>query len=505
MAATQLPLADTVQHWVGGKVVTSTSGRSQDVFNPATGAAARKVSLASVDEVQAAVAAARDAFPAWADTPPIRRARVLNKFLELLNTHRDTLAAMITSEHGKVFTDAQGEVTRGIEIVEFACGIPQLLKGDYTDQVSTGIDNWTLRQPLGVVAGITPFNFPCMVPCWMFPVALACGNTFVLKPSERDPSASLFMAELLKQAGLPDGVFNVVQGDKVAVDTLIEHPDVKALSFVGSTPIARYIYERGAHFGKRVQALGGAKNHMVVMPDADLDQTVDALIGAAYGSAGERCMAISVAVLVGDVADKIVPRLAERAKALKIKNGMELDAEMGPIVTRQALDRICGYVDDGVKSGAQLVVDGRGHTVPGHEGGFWLGGTLFDHVTPDMRVYKEEIFGPVLCCVRAKDFADAVKLVNDHEFGNGVACYTRDGNVAREFARRIQVGMVGINVPIPVPMAWHGFGGWKNSLFGDMHAYGEEGVRFYTKQKSVMQRWPESTAKGAEFAMPTAK
>ena len=505
MAATQLPLADTVQHWVGGKVVTSTSGRSQDVFNPATGAAARKVSLASVDEVQAAVAAARDAFPAWADTPPIRRARVLNKFLELLNTHRDTLAAMITSEHGKVFTDAQGEVTRGIEIVEFACGIPQLLKGDYTDQVSTGIDNWTLRQPLGVVAGITPFNFPCMVPCWMFPVALACGNTFVLKPSERDPSASLFMAELLKQAGLPDGVFNVVQGDKVAVDTLIEHPDVKALSFVGSTPIARYIYERGAHFGKRVQALGGAKNHMVVMPDADLDQTVDALIGAAYGSAGERCMAISVAVLVGDVADKIVPRLAERAKALKIKNGMELDAEMGPIVTRQALDRICGYVDDGVKSGAQLVVDGRGHTVPGHEGGFWLGGTLFDHVTPDMRIYKEEIFGPVLCCVRAKDFADAVKLVNDHEFGNGVACYTRDGNVAREFARRIQVGMVGINVPIPVPMAWHGFGGWKNSLFGDMHAYGEEGVRFYTKQKSVMQRWPESTAKGAEFAMPTAK
>jgi malonate-semialdehyde dehydrogenase (acetylating)/methylmalonate-semialdehyde dehydrogenase len=505
MAATQLPLADTVQHWVGGKVVTSTSGRSQDVFNPATGAAARKVSLASVDEVRAAVAAARNAFPAWADTPPIRRARVLNKFLELLNTHRDTLAAMITSEHGKVFTDAQGEVTRGIEIVEFACGIPQLLKGDYTDQVSTGIDNWTLRQPLGVVAGITPFNFPCMVPCWMFPVALACGNTFVLKPSERDPSASLFMAELLKQAGLPDGVFNVVQGDKVAVDTLIEHPDVKALSFVGSTPIARYIYERGAHFGKRVQALGGAKNHMVVMPDADLDQTVDALIGAAYGSAGERCMAISVAVLVGDVADKIVPRLAERAKALKIKNGMELDAEMGPIVTRQALDRICGYVDDGVKSGAQLVVDGRGHTVPGHEGGFWLGGTLFDHVTPDMRIYKEEIFGPVLCCVRAKDFADAVKLVNDHEFGNGVACYTRDGNVAREFARRIQVGMVGINVPIPVPMAWHGFGGWKNSLFGDMHAYGEEGVRFYTKQKSVMQRWPESTAKGAEFAMPTAK
>ena len=505
MGAADLNLATTVQHWIDGRLVAGRSGRQQDVYNPATGEAARQVALASADEVNAAVAAAKAAFPKWADTPPIRRARVLNKFLELLNAHRDTLAALITSEHGKVFTDAQGEVTRGIEIVEFACGIPQLLKGDYTDQVSTGIDNWTLRQPLGVVAGITPFNFPCMVPCWMFPVALACGNSFVLKPSERDPSASLLMAELLKQAGLPDGVFNVVQGDKVAVDTLLEHPDVKALSFVGSTPIAHYIYERGAHFGKRVQALGGAKNHMVVMPDADLDQTVDALIGAAYGSAGERCMAISVAVLVGDVADKIVPRLAERAKALKIRNGMELDAEMGPIVTRQALDRICGYIDDGVQSGARLVVDGRGHKVAGHDNGFWLGGTLFDHVTPEMRIYREEIFGPVLACVRVPDFAAAVELVNGHEFGNGVACYTRDGHVAREFARRIQVGMVGINVPIPVPMAWHGFGGWKRSLFGDTHAYGEEGVRFYTKQKSVMQRWPESTAKGAEFAMPTAK
>ncbi|MCM5681878.1 CoA-acylating methylmalonate-semialdehyde dehydrogenase [Schlegelella sp. S2-27] len=505
MGAADPHLATTVQHWIDGRLVAGRSGRQQDVYNPATGEAARQVSLASADEVNAAVAAAKAAFPKWADTPPIRRARVLNKFLELLNTHRDTLAALITSEHGKVITDAQGEVTRGIEIVEFACGIPQLLKGDYTDQVSTGIDNWTLRQPLGVVAGITPFNFPCMVPCWMFPVALACGNSFVLKPSERDPSASLLMAELLKQAGLPDGVFNVVQGDKVAVDTLLEHPDVKALSFVGSTPIAHYIYERGAHFGKRVQALGGAKNHMVVMPDADLDQTIDALIGAAYGSAGERCMAISVAVLVGDVADRIVPKLAERARALKIGNGMEPDAEMGPLVTRQALDRICGYIDDGVKSGAQLVVDGRGHKVSGHENGFWLGGTLFDHVTPDMRIYREEIFGPVLACVRVPDFAAAVELVNDHEFGNGVACYTRDGHVAREFARRIQVGMVGINVPIPVPMAWHGFGGWKRSLFGDMHAYGEEGVRFYTKQKSVMQRWPESTAKGAEFAMPTAK
>lgn len=494
-----------VGHHIGGRAVASRSGRRQPVYNPATGAVARQVALGSADEVGAAVAAAKAAFPAWADTPPIRRARVLNNFLALLNQHKDTLAAMITAEHGKVFTDAQGEVSRGIDIVEFACGIPQLLKGDYTDQVSTGIDNWTLRQPLGVVAGITPFNFPCMVPCWMFPVALACGNTFVLKPSERDPSASLFMAELLKEAGLPDGVFNVVQGDKVVVDALLTHPDVKALSFVGSTPIAQYIYETGARHGKRVQALGGAKNHMVVMPDADLEQAVDALVGAAYGSAGERCMAISVAVLVGDVGDRIMPLLAERAKSLKVKNGMELDAEMGPVVTRDALERIERYIAVGAEEGATLVVDGRGLKVPGHEGGFFTGGTLFDHVRAEMRICKEEIFGPVLSCVRAKDFAEAVDLVNAHEYGNGVACYTRDGHVAREFARRIQVGMVGINVPIPVPMAWHGFGGWKRSLFGDMHAYGEEGVRFYTRQKSIMQRWPESTAKGAEFAMPTAK
>jgi len=344
-----------------------------------------------------------------------------------------------------------------------------------------------------------------MVPCWMFPLALACGNTFVLKPSERDPSASLFMAELLKQAGLPDGAFNVVQGDKVAVDALLVHPDVKALSFVGSTPIAHYIYETGARNGKRVQALGGAKNHMVVMPDADLDQAVDALIGSAYGSAGERCMAISVAVLVGDIGDRIIPKLAERAKTLKIKNGMELDAELGPVITGQAKERIEGYIELGVKEGAKLVVDGRGCTVPGHDNGFFTGGTLFDQVTPSMRIYREEIFGPVLVCVRAKDFTQALQLVNDHEFGNGVSCFTRDGNVAREFSRRVQVGMVGINVPIPVPMAWHGFGGWKRSLFGDMHAYGEEGVRFYTKQKSVMQRWPESIGKGAEFAMPTAR
>jgi malonate-semialdehyde dehydrogenase (acetylating)/methylmalonate-semialdehyde dehydrogenase len=498
-----------IGHAINGRTVPGNSGRAQDVFNPATGAVTGRVALANATEVDAAVSAAQAAFPAWADTPPIRRARVMFKFLELLNQNKDTLAHMITAEHGKVFTDAQGEVSRGIDIVEFACGIPQLLKGNFTDQVSTGIDNWTLRQPLGVVAGITPFNFPVMVPMWMFPVAIAAGNCFVLKPSPIDPSASLYMAELLKQAGLPDGVFNVVQGDKEAVDALLVHPDVKAVSFVGSTPIANYIYETGAHHGKRVQALGGAKNHMVVMPDADLEQAVDALIGAGYGSAGERCMAISVAVLVGNVADKLVPMLAARAKTLVVKNGVELDAEMGPIVTAAAHQRITGYIDTGVKEGAKLLVDGRGFTGQsagaGCDQGFWMGGTLFDHVTPEMRIYKEEIFGPVLACVRVPDFATAVQLVNDHEFGNGVSCFTRDGNVAREFSRRIQVGMVGINVPIPVPMAWHGFGGWKKSLFGDMHAYGEEGVRFYTKQKSIMQRWPESIGKGAEFVMPTAK
>ncbi|MDO9283338.1 MAG: CoA-acylating methylmalonate-semialdehyde dehydrogenase, partial [Aquabacterium sp.] len=456
-------------------------------------------------DVAAAVAAASAAAPAWADTPPIRRARVLNNFLALLNQHKDTLAAIISAEHGKVFTDAQGEVARGIDIVEFACGAPQLLKTDFTDQVSTGIDNHTLRQPLGVVAGITPFNFPCMVPLWMFPIALAAGNAFILKPSERDPSCSLLMADLLKQAGLPDGVFNVVQGDKVAVDALLTHPDVKALSFVGSTPIAQYIYETGARHGKRVQALGGAKNHLVVMPDANVEQAVDALVGAAYGSAGERCMAISVAVLVGDIADQIVPRVAERARALKVTNPMDLSAEMGPIVTQQAKERIEGYIGIGVEEGATLVVDGRGLKVPGLEGGFFTGGSLFDHVTPAMRIYKEEIFGPVLVCVRVPDFATALQLVNDHEFGNGVSIYTSDGGIAREFTRRVQVGMVGVNVPIPVPMAWHGFGGWKKSLFGDMHAYGEEGMRFYTKQKSVMQRWPESIAKGAEFNFPTGR
>ena len=499
----------SIAHYISGQTTAGTSTRAQDVFNPATGAVTGRVSLANVQDVAAAVASAQAAFPAWADTPPLRRARVMFKYLELLNQNRDALARMITAEHGKVFTDAQGEVTRGIDIVEFACGIPQLLKGDFTDQVSTGIDNWTLRQPLGVVAGVTPFNFPVMVPMWMFPVAIACGNTFVLKPSPIDPSPSLFMAELLKKAGLPDGVFNVVQGDKEAVDALIEHPDVKAVSFVGSTPIANSLYENGARHGKRVQALGGAKNHMVVMPDADIEQAVDALMGAAYGSAGERCMAISVAVLVGDVAERLMPLLLEKTHALKVLNGTNLDAEMGPIVTAAAKQRITGYIDAGIAEGAKLLVDGRqfdgANAGAGCDNGFWLGGTLFDHVTTDMKIYKEEIFGPVLSCVRVKDFGEAVQIINDHEFGNGVSCFTRDGNVAREFSRRIQVGMVGINVPIPVPMAWHGFGGWKRSLFGDMHAYGEEGVRFYTKQKSIMQRWPESIGKGAEFVMPTAK
>ena len=499
----------SIEHWIGGRIVPGSSGRRADVFNPATGSVSGQVALANSAEVDAAVASAQAAFAKWADTPPIRRARVMFKFLELMNRKRDDLARAITAEHGKVFTDAVGEVTRGIDIVEFACGIPQLLKGDYTDQVSTGIDNWTMRQPLGVVAGITPFNFPVMVPMWMYPVAIAAGNCFVLKPSPLDPTPALMMAELLKQAGLPDGVFNVIQGDKDAVDALLVHPDVKAISFVGSTAIAQKIYETGARHGKRVQALGGAKNHMVVMPDADLEQTVDALIGSAYGSAGERCMAISLAVLVGDAADKIMPMLAERTQQLKIKNGTELDAEMGPIISSAAQERIAGYIGIGEQEGATLVVDGRKFQAAkagaGCDNGFWIGGSLFDNVTPGMKIYKEEIFGPVLGCVRVPDLAAAVDLINSHEYGNGVSCFTRDGNVAREFSRRVQVGMVGINVPIPVPMAWHGFGGWKKSMFGDMHAYGEEGVRFYTKQKSIMQRWPESIGKGAEFVMPTAQ
>jgi malonate-semialdehyde dehydrogenase (acetylating)/methylmalonate-semialdehyde dehydrogenase len=495
----------TIAHWIEGKPHMGQSARFAPVYNPALGAVASEVLLADASDVDAAVQSAHKAFGAWAETSPLRRARVMFKFKELIEKHHDDLAACITREHGKVFSDAKGEVVRGLEVVEFACGAPHLLKTSHTDNVGGGIDNWHLRQPLGVCAGITPFNFPFMVPLWMIPMALISGNSFVLKPSERDPSASLMIADLLKQAGLPDGVFNVVQGDKVAVDALLQHPLVQAISFVGSTPIAQYIHQEASARGKRVQALGGAKNHLVVMPDANLEQAVDALIGAAYGSAGERCMAISVAVAVGDVADRLVASLAARAKALVVKDGMETDAEMGPLVTAQHRSKVEGYVAQGVSEGAKLVVDGRGIRVAGREDGFFLGGCLFDQVTDGMSIYQEEIFGPVLCVVRVKDFAQALDLVNRHEFGNGVSIYTSDGGVAREFSRRVQVGMVGVNVPIPVPMAWQSFGGWKRSLFGDHHAYGEEGIRFYTRYKSIMQRWPESIGKGAEFVMPTMK
>ncbi|MFN6360578.1 MAG: CoA-acylating methylmalonate-semialdehyde dehydrogenase [Burkholderiales bacterium] len=495
----------TIAHWIEGKPHMGQSARFAPVYNPALGAVASEVLLADASDVDTAVQSAHKAFGAWAETSPLRRARVMFKFKELIEKHHDDLAACITREHGKVFSDAKGEVVRGLEVVEFACGAPHLLKTSHTDNVGGGIDNWHLRQPLGVCAGITPFNFPFMVPLWMIPMALISGNSFVLKPSERDPSASLMIADLLKQAGLPDGVFNVVQGDKVAVDALLQHPLAQAISFVGSTPIAQYIHHEASARGKRVQALGGAKNHLVVMPDANLEQAVDALIGAAYGSAGERCMAISVAVAVGDVADRLVASLAARAKALVVKDGMETDAEMGPLVTAQHRSKVEGYVAQGVSEGAKLVVDGRGIRVAGREDGFFLGGCLFDQVTDGMSIYQEEIFGPVLCVVRVKDFAQALDLVNRHEFGNGVSIYTSDGGVAREFSRRVQVGMVGVNVPIPVPMAWQSFGGWKRSLFGDHHAYGEEGIRFYTRYKSIMQRWPESIGKGAEFVMPTMK
>ncbi len=496
---------DTITHFINGQKVDTGSGRYADVFNPAVGEPCARVALGTTEEVNSAVAAASAAFPAWSNTPPLARARVLFKYLQLCQQHIDEFAAMLTREHGKTFSDAQGEVARGIEIVEFAVGIPHLLKGEFTDQIARGIDAWSMRQPLGVVAGITPFNFPVMVPMWMFPVALACGNTFILKPSERDPSASLLHAKLLKDAGLPDGVFNVIQGDKVTVDALLDHPEVQAISFVGSTPIAEYIYARGSAAGKRVQALGGAKNHMVVMPDADMEMTVDALMGAAYGSAGERCMAISVVVAVGDAGDKLVDALAKRAAALKVGDGMEAGAEMGPVVTAAAKQRIEKLIGEGVEQGASLLVDGRNFKVPGRENGFFVGGTLFDHVTSDMTIYKEEIFGPVLCVMRSPDVASAVKLINANEYGNGVAIYTRDGGVAREFVRQIQVGMVGVNVPLPVPMAFNSFGGWKRSMFGDHHAYGPEGVRFYTRHKAVMQRWPNTASAGAEFAFPQMK
>jgi malonate-semialdehyde dehydrogenase (acetylating)/methylmalonate-semialdehyde dehydrogenase len=490
-----------VQHFIDGKRVESSGGRWGEVFNPATGEQIRRVALASAGDVDRAVAAAKAAFPGWAATPPLTRARVMFKFLELLHRDLDALARIISEEHGKVFSDAQGEVTRGLEVVEFACGIPHLLKGEVTEQVGRGIDSWSVRQPLGVCAGITPFNFPAMVPMWMFPMALACGNSFILKPSERDPSAGYRIAELLLEAGLPPGVFNVVNGDKAAVDAILAHPDIAAVSFVGSTAIASSIYATAAANGKRVQALGGAKNHMVVMPDADLDQATDALMGAAYGAAGERCMAVSVAVAVGGVGDKLMDKLVPRVRALKIGP----DAEMGPLVTRQHYDRVRSYVDLGVQEGAKLVVDGRDLKLQGYENGFFLGGCVFDDVKPEMRIYKEEIFGPVLAVVRAPDFEDAVKLCNEHEYGNGVAIFTRDGDAAREFTNRIQIGMVGVNVPIPVPMAFHSFGGWKRSLFGDMAVYGMEGVRYYTRLKTVTSRWPAGIRSGAEYVMPTMR
>ncbi|AUO23919.1 CoA-acylating methylmalonate-semialdehyde dehydrogenase [Pseudomonas sp. NC02] len=497
--------APVIGHYINGQVHDSASERFSNVFNPATGEVQARVGLASQKTVDEAVASALKAFPAWSEQSSLRRSRVLFKFKELLDRHHDELAEIISREHGKVFSDAKGEVTRGIEIVEFACGAPNLLKTDFSDNIGGGIDNWNLRQPLGVCAGITPFNFPVMVPLWMIPLALATGNCFILKPSERDPSASLLMARLLTEAGLPDGVFNVVQGDKSAVDGLLQHPDIEAISFVGSTPIAEYIHQQATQRGKRVQALGGAKNHMIVMPDADLDQAADALIGAAYGSAGERCMAISIAVVVGDVGDRLIEKLLPRIDQLKIGNGMQKDSEMGPLVTAEHKAKVEGFIDQGVAQGAKLIVDGRGFKVPGAEGGFFVGATLFDNVTTEMSIYQQEIFGPVLGIVRVADFASAVALINAHEFGNGVSCFTSDGGIARAFARTIKVGMIGINVPIPVPMAWHSFGGWKRSLFGDHHAYGEEGIRFYSRYKSVMQRWPDSIAKGPEFSMPTAK
>ncbi|NWA24254.1 CoA-acylating methylmalonate-semialdehyde dehydrogenase [Pseudomonas gingeri] len=497
--------APVLGHYINGQVRDSGSERFSNVFNPATGSVQARVGLASQQTVDEAVASALKAFPAWSEQSSLRRSRVMFKFKELLDKHHDELAEIICREHGKVFSDAKGEVTRGIEIVEYACGAPNLLKTDFSDNIGGGIDNWNLRQPLGVCAGVTPFNFPVMVPLWMIPLALVTGNCFILKPSERDPSASLLMARLLSEAGLPDGVFNVVQGDKLAVDALLQHPDIEAISFVGSTPIAEYIHQQATARGKRVQALGGAKNHMIVMPDADLDQAADALIGAAYGSAGERCMAISIAVAVGEVGDELIARLLPRIDQLKIGNGMQGDSDMGPLVTAEHKAKVEGFIGEGVAQGARLIVDGRGFKVPGAENGFFVGATLFDNVTPEMSIYQQEIFGPVLGIVRVADFASAVALINAHEFGNGVSCFTSDGGIARSFARSIKVGMVGINVPIPVPMAWHSFGGWKRSLFGDHHAYGDEGLRFYSRYKSVMQRWPDSIAKGPEFSMPTAK
>ncbi|WP_438381536.1 CoA-acylating methylmalonate-semialdehyde dehydrogenase [Asaia sp. BMEF1] len=496
-------MSSLIQHYINGSHTKGHGSKRGDVFNPATGKVSAQLALGDTKDVDDAVAAAKSAFPGWAQTTPLARARVLFRFRDLIEKHARDLAAVITAEHGKVLSDALGEVTRGMEVVEFATGAPELLKGEFTEQVGRGIDAWSMRQPLGVVAGITPFNFPVMVPLWMAPMALACGNCFILKPSERDPSASLILADLLKQAGLPDGVFQVVHGDKLVVDALLKHPDVQAISFVGSTPIARYIHETGVAHGKRVQALGGAKNHAVIMPDCDLDKTVDALMGAAYGSAGERCMAISVAVAVGPVADALIEKLIPKVEALKIGNGTEDTTEMGPLVTGIHREKVTSYVTIGAEEGATLLVDGRDFKSAQNPGGFFIGGSLFDHVTPEMRIYREEIFGPVLAVVRVPDFEAALKLVNEHEFGNGTAIFTRDGDSARAFTHRVQAGMVGVNVPIPVPMAFHSFGGWKASLFGDHHMHGAEGVRFFTKYKAVTSRWPTGIRQGADFVMPT--
>ena len=497
-------MSDVIHHYIGGKLVAGKSGRFGDIYNPALGEKIRQVDFASQAEVRAAVETAKAAFPEWAAQPPLRRARILFRLKALLEANIADLARVVTEEHGKTIEDAKGSITRGIEVVEFACGMPHLLKGDYTEQVGSDVDCFNVRQPLGVVAGITPFNFPAMIPLWMSPMAIACGNTFILKPSEKDPSFSLKLAELYKEAGLPDGVFNVIQGDKEAVNAILTDPDIQAVSFVGSTAIAEHVYHTGCAHNKRVQALGGAKNHMVVMPDADLDQATDAIMGAAYGSAGERCMAISVAVAVGDqVADNLLDKLMPRVRGLKIGPGTDPEVEMGPLVSQEHFDKVTGYIDTGVKEGADLVLDGRGVSLQGYEKGYFMGGSIFDKVTPEMEIYKNEIFGPVLSVVRAPDYESATKMVNDHEYGNGTAIFTRDGDTARHFSNSVQIGMVGINVPIPVPMAFHSFGGWKRSLFGDHHMHGPEGVRFYTKMKTITSRWPTGSRSGAEFSIPT--
>ena len=494
-----------IQHYINGKVYKGSSSKKGKVYNPATGAQESEVILGTKSDLDHAVENAKLAFEKWSQVTPLQRARVIFKYKELIEKNYDELTKLIVSEHGKVYDDAKGSLTRGLEIVEFACGIPQMLKGEFTENVGTNIDSWSMRQPLGVCAGITPFNFPAMVPMWMYPMAIACGNTFILKPSEKDPSCSVRLAQLFSVAGLPDGVLNVVNGDKEVVDSILTNKDIKAVSFVGSTPIAKYIYENAAKNEKRVQALGGAKNHCVVMPDCDMDQAVNGLMGAAYGSAGERCMAQSVAVAVGGIGDELVEKLSKKVEALKVGPGLDKNSEMGPLVTKEHLDKVKGYVDLGVKEGAKLVVDGREIKLQGYENGFFIGGCLFDNVTKNMRIYNEEIFGPVLSVVRVKDFNDAIQLINDHEFGNGTSVYTRDGDVGRTFANKIKVGMVGINIPIPVPVAFHSFGGWKRSLFGDLHMHGPEGVKFYTKLKTITSRWPSGIGSDPEFIMPTMK